>query len=104
MGARELGIDRTEIRKRNYIPPDQFPHNHEIIYQDFAPLTYDSGNYAPALEKAKKMIGYDTFPAEQKRARAEGKHLGIGDRVVRGRHGHWDLTKGRASPLARMAK
>ncbi|MEK7441943.1 MAG: molybdopterin cofactor-binding domain-containing protein, partial [Chloroflexota bacterium] len=51
---------------------------HEIIYQDFAPLTYDSGNYAPALEKAKKMIGYDTFPAEQKRARAEGKHLGLG--------------------------
>ncbi len=78
MGARELGIDRAEIRKRNFIPPDQFPHNHEIIYQDFAPLTYDSGNYAPALEKAKKMIGYDSFPAEQKRARAEGKHLGLG--------------------------
>ncbi len=78
MGAKELGIDRAEIRKRNFIPPDQFPHNHEIIYQDFAPLTYDSGNYAPALEKAKKMIGYDAFPAEQKRARAEGKHLGLG--------------------------
>jgi CO/xanthine dehydrogenase Mo-binding subunit len=78
LGARELGIDRTEIRKRNFIPPDQFPHNHEIIYQDFAPLTYDSGNYAPALEKAKKMIGYDSFPAEQKRARAEGKQLGLG--------------------------
>ena len=78
LGARELGIDRAEIRKRNFIPPDQFPHNHEIIYQDFAPLTYDSGNYAPALEKAKKMIGYDSFPAEQKRARAEGKQLGLG--------------------------
>jgi len=78
LGARELGIDRAEIRKRNFIPPDQFPHNHEIIYQDFAPLTYDSGNYAPALEKAKKMIGYDAFPAEQKRARAEGKQLGLG--------------------------
>ena len=78
LGARELGIDRAEIRKRNFIPPDQFPHNHEIIYQDFAPLTYDSGNYAPALEKAKKMIGYASFPAEQKRARAEGKQLGLG--------------------------
>lgn len=37
IAARELGIDRVEIRRRNYIAPDDFPHNHEIIYQDFAP-------------------------------------------------------------------
>jgi len=78
LGAKELGLDRTEIRRRNFIPPDQFPFNNEIIYQDFAPLTYDSGNYAPALEKAKKMIGYENFFAEQKRARADGKLIGLG--------------------------
>ena len=37
LAARELGIDRVEIRKRNLIPPDKFPYNNEIIYQDFAP-------------------------------------------------------------------
>ncbi len=42
--ARELGIDRTEIRRRNFLRPEDFPHNHEIIYQDFAPLVYDSGD------------------------------------------------------------
>ena len=61
LGARELGIDRVEIRKRNLIPPDKFPYNNEIIYQDFAPLTYDSGNYLPALERAVALIGYDKF-------------------------------------------
>jgi CO/xanthine dehydrogenase Mo-binding subunit len=77
--ARELGIDRNEIRRRNFIPPDAFPYNNEIIYQDFAPLVYDSGNYEPALDKALDLIGYDTFINEtQPQARADGRHLGIG--------------------------
>ena len=45
IAAHELKIDRVEIRRRNLIPPDAFPYNNEIIYQDFAPLSYDSGNY-----------------------------------------------------------
>ncbi len=77
--ARELGLDRAEIRRRNFIQPEQFPYNNEIIYQDFAPLTYDSGNYEPVLKKAKEMIGYDEFFSEiQPKARAEGRHLGLG--------------------------
>ncbi|RLC84003.1 MAG: xanthine dehydrogenase family protein molybdopterin-binding subunit, partial [Chloroflexi bacterium] len=79
LAAKELGIDRVEIRKRNFIPPDAFPYNHEIIDQAFAPLMLDSGNYRPALEKAAKMIGYEQFiKEEQPRLRAEGKHVGIG--------------------------
>lgn len=77
--AKELNIDRAEIRRRNYLSPGDFPHNHQIIYQDFAPLVYDSGNYAPALDKAMEMIGYEKFIAEeQPRLRAEGKQAGIG--------------------------
>ncbi|MFQ5627150.1 MAG: molybdopterin cofactor-binding domain-containing protein [bacterium] len=77
--AKELSMDRIEIRKRNLLKPEDFPHNHEIIYQDFAPLTYDSGNYAPALEKAAKMIGYDNFiKKEQPRLRKQGKRAGLG--------------------------
>ncbi len=48
LAAAELGIDKAEIRRRNFLPPDSFPHDHEILYQDFAPLVYDSGNYEPA--------------------------------------------------------
>ncbi|MCB0294051.1 MAG: molybdopterin-dependent oxidoreductase, partial [Calditrichaeota bacterium] len=79
IAARELEIDRVEIRRRNYIAPDDFPHNHEIIYQDFAPLTYDSGNYLPALERAVEMIDYHKFLEKEKaRLRAEGRYAGIG--------------------------
>src|SRR6516165_6600051 len=79
IGARELGLDRTEIRRRNFIAPEAFPYNNAIIYQDFAPLEYDSGNYGPVLDKALAMIGYDDFIArEQPLLRSEGHHVGIG--------------------------
>jgi aerobic carbon-monoxide dehydrogenase large subunit len=78
IAARELGIDRAEIRRRNFIPPDAFPYNNEIIYQDFAPLEYDSGNYAPILDKALALVGWRDFIAsEQPRLRAQGRHVGI---------------------------
>lgn len=79
IAAKELGMDRVEIRRRNFIPPDKFPYNNQIIYQDFAPLIYDSGNYEPALDKAVELIGYHQFiQEEQPRLRAAGKHVGIG--------------------------
>ncbi|HEY2981265.1 MAG TPA: xanthine dehydrogenase family protein molybdopterin-binding subunit [Anaerolineales bacterium] len=79
LAAKELKIDRTEIRRRNFIRPDKFPYNNEIIYQDFAPLIYDSGNYEPLLDQAMQTIGYRKFVDEiQPRLRAEGRHVGIG--------------------------
>jgi CO/xanthine dehydrogenase Mo-binding subunit len=79
LAAKELGIDRVEIRRRNLIPPDKFPYNHGIIDQAFAPLILDSGNYEAVLNKAVKMIGYEKFiQEEQPRLRTEGKHVGIG--------------------------
>lgn len=79
LAAAALGMDGNEIRRRNFIAPDAFPYNNEIIYQDFAPLVYDSGNYAPILEKALELIGYQNFVTEvQPAARAAGRQLGIG--------------------------
>ena len=79
LAAKELDIDRAEIRRRNFIPPDKFPYDNQIIYQDFAPLVYDSGNYEPLLDQALEKIGYHQFVNEiQPKLRAEGKHVGIG--------------------------
>jgi carbon-monoxide dehydrogenase large subunit len=79
IAARELGLDRVEIRRRNLLGPDRFPHNHQIMFQDSAPLVYDSGNYLPVLEKAAEMIGYDAFVHEEKaRLRESGKRVGLG--------------------------
>src|SRR5258708_488731 len=78
LAAHELGIDPVDIRRRNLIPPDAFPYNNEIIYQYFAPLRYDRGNYEPVLDQALEALGYKTFKDEQAGARGEGRHLGIG--------------------------
>ena len=76
--ARQLGLSVAEIRRRNYIAPSAFPYNYEILYQDSAPLTYDSGNYAAALDKAVQLIGFDEFVQRQPNERAAGRHVGIG--------------------------
>lgn len=79
LAARELGLDRVEIRRRNFLRPDEFPHDHVIIYQDFSPLYYDSGNYGPVLDQTLERIGYERFVREeQPRLRAEGKAVGVG--------------------------
>jgi carbon-monoxide dehydrogenase large subunit len=78
LAAHELNIDAAEIRRRNLIPADAFPYDNEIIYQDFQPLSYDSGNYEPVLDMALEAIGYAGFADTQKSARDEGRHIGIG--------------------------
>ncbi|MDE0632942.1 MAG: xanthine dehydrogenase family protein molybdopterin-binding subunit [Caldilineaceae bacterium] len=78
LAAKELEIDLVEIRRRNFIPPDRFPYANEIIFQDFAPLVYDSGNYEPALERALELISYREFiRTEQPRREEAGERVGI---------------------------
>lgn len=79
LAAAELGMDPVEIRRRNLISPDAFPKDNKIIYQDFTPLIYDSGNYGPVLEQALEKIEYNKFiEDEQPKLRAEGRKVGIG--------------------------
>ncbi len=79
LAARELGLGVPEIRRRNFLPHEAFPVDNEIIYQDFAPLVYDSGNYAAVLDKALDMIGWEDFKRQEQPARrAPGRHAGIG--------------------------
>ena len=78
LAAKELDVDLVEIRRKNFIPPDRFPYSNEIIFQDFAPLVYDSGNYEPALERALELIGYGEFiRTEQPRREEAGERVGI---------------------------
>jgi carbon-monoxide dehydrogenase large subunit len=78
LAARAVGIDAAEIRRRNYLVQDDFPHDHKILFQDFQPLVYDSGNYRPALETALELIGWDGWAEEKQKAADEGRRLGIG--------------------------
>jgi carbon-monoxide dehydrogenase large subunit len=76
--ADQLGIDRAEIRHRNFIQPEEFPYDVGLTFQDGLPTRYDSGNYPAGLERALEMIGYDNFREQQQQAREQGRYLGIG--------------------------
>lgn len=72
--AHKLGKDPAEIRRMNYIPP--FDNGHHLA----STLTYDSGNYEPALDKALELVDYELWRLIQKSARGmkSTKHIGIG--------------------------
>src|ERR1700681_4428216 len=70
--AAELKMDPAELRLKNFIAPESFP------YATATGLSYDSGNYAAPLEKALDMVKYTELRNEQKKAREQGKLMGIG--------------------------
>ena len=70
--AAELKMDPAEIRLKNFIPNDAFP------YATATGLNYDSGNYAAPLHKALETVDYKKLREQQKKARSEGKLMGIG--------------------------
>ncbi len=70
--AAELGIDRVEIRRRNFIQPDEFP------YRIPTGNIYDSGDYERVLDLALQEADIEHWRREQERLRAEGRYLGIG--------------------------
>jgi carbon-monoxide dehydrogenase large subunit len=70
--ARKIGLDPVEVRRKNFIPADQFP------YATPTGITYDSGNYGPALDRALAILDYQAFRREQAEARKQGRYLGVG--------------------------
>lgn len=73
--ADELNMDPAEVRRKNFIPPDAFP------YKTPTRLTYDSGEYERALDKALEISNYTHLRAEQAQRRADpnaANLLGIG--------------------------
>jgi carbon-monoxide dehydrogenase large subunit len=70
--ARETGIDKVELRRKNFISPDSFP------YQTPVALQYDSGNYHACLDKALEMVDYGGFDQRRAESAAAGKLRGIG--------------------------
>ena len=70
--AVDLGVDPMELRKRNWIGHDEFP------FASPAGLTYDSGNYEAATERAMELFDYDGLRAEQAQRREAGDRVQLG--------------------------
>lgn len=72
LGARKLGLDPLEMRRRNLVRPEEFP------YKTCAGIVWDRAGFTESLEAAVARIDYDGLRAAQKAARQEGRLVGIG--------------------------
>ena len=72
LAARDLNMDPLDIRRKNFIPTDEFP------YQTPVAFLYDSGNYHQLFDKATEMADYAGMRQLQAAARAEGRVVGVG--------------------------
>src|SRR5438132_505492 len=78
IGARRLGLDPAEIRRRNFVRPAEMPYRPGLTYKDGVAVTYDPGDFPTAFEKALALLPYDAWRRRQK-ARAGGvRRIGVG--------------------------
>jgi CO/xanthine dehydrogenase Mo-binding subunit len=94
LAARELGEDPIEIRRRNFIRPEQFP------YKIPGGNEYDSGDYEAVLDKALELADIPSWRLEQERLRKEGRYIGIGlvtcqERSVYAANEWWFFDRGK---------
>jgi carbon-monoxide dehydrogenase large subunit len=72
VAAHDMGVDPAELRLENFVKPEQFP------YHSATGFVYDSGDYPKAMNLALEKLGYAELREEQRKAREEGKLIGIG--------------------------
>ncbi len=72
VAAQDLGIDRVDIRRKNFIPVDAFPYQTPVLMQ------YDGADHTATLNKALELSSWAAFPERRKEAAARGKLRGIG--------------------------
>ena len=76
--AREMKLDRAEVRRRNLIPPEKMPYETRLKARGGRPVLLDSGDYPRCQAEALERAGWSDFPARQQTARKSGRYLGIG--------------------------
>ena len=76
--AREMKLDRAEVRARNLIPASKMPYRKPLKARSGAAMEYDSGDYPACQAEVLSTIGWDGFRKRQHEARAKGRHIGIG--------------------------
>jgi carbon-monoxide dehydrogenase large subunit len=76
--AAHLGLDRTLVRERNLIRPEQMPYGQGFFGQDGREVVYDSGDYPASMQKLKDLVGWDDFADYRGKAASAGRRVGIG--------------------------
>jgi carbon-monoxide dehydrogenase large subunit len=76
--AAHLGLDPAEVRRRNFVQPEEMPYHAGILYRDGQPVCYDSGNYPETLARALEAAGYEGLRRRQKELQRAGRYVGVG--------------------------
>ncbi len=75
--ARATGIDPAEVRRRNFIQPEQFPYA-SSGGKGLGGYVFDTGDYEKALDELLRVVDYEGLRREQEQARSQGRLLGVG--------------------------
>ncbi|MBI3066258.1 MAG: xanthine dehydrogenase family protein [Deltaproteobacteria bacterium] len=78
MIATRLHLDPAEVRRRNFIQPQEMPYQAGILYRDGQPVCYDSGDYPETMNRALQGAGYTELRARQPELRRSGRYVGVG--------------------------
>ena len=77
-GARAIGLDPVELRRRNLIRVDAMPYPTGLTYRDGVAIVYDPADYVAAFDLMLARLDYPGWRAEQKRRRGDGRAIGLG--------------------------
>jgi len=78
LGARRLGLDPAQIRRRNLVRPDEMPYRPGLTYKDGVPISYDPGDFPRAFERALGLLGYDDWRRRQTAQAGTARRIGVG--------------------------
>src|SRR5262249_46629011 len=78
VGARRLGLDPAEIRRRNFVRAEDMPYRPGLTYKDGVPVSYDPGDFPAAFEQALALVGYDEWRRRQAGQKDGARRIGVG--------------------------
>ena len=78
LGARRLGLDPADIRRRNLIRAAEMPYRPGLTYKDGVPVAYDPGDFVAAFERMLEHFGYDDWRKRQKATAGSTRPIGVG--------------------------
>lgn len=78
IGARKLGMDPADLRRRNLVQPSEMPYKPGLIYKDGTPIAYDPADFPGSFGRALSVLGYDEWRKRQKANKTGPRRLGIG--------------------------
>jgi aerobic carbon-monoxide dehydrogenase large subunit len=78
VGARKLGLDPADLRRKNLVRPEEMPYKPGLIYKDGTPIAYDQADFPGSFDRALSVLGYDEWRRRQKANRSGTRRLGLG--------------------------